>query len=176
MTRDKRGVGHRTKVALSTKIPKSWESFLRDDNNKTELFRLLGKSIGGLTVRGTQVCSTVDDGVVLSPASSSTEFLAPCNHKESDTRVFVHVADAVKQGFERIMVRTPDTDVVVLALSCFVKLKKDVKLWVHLKAGVTYHYIPIHEIAAVLGKMHSVKLNETLEGKNTNNLHFYRPR
>ena len=37
-TREKRGKGIRRKVAGQTKLPKQWMSFLRDPDNKTELF------------------------------------------------------------------------------------------------------------------------------------------
>ena len=39
--------------------------------------------------------------------------IAPCNHEEADTRMMVHVNDAVMQGFNKILIRTVDTDVVV---------------------------------------------------------------
>lgn len=39
-TREKRGCGARRRVAPTVKIPSNWKSFLRIDDNKTELFRL----------------------------------------------------------------------------------------------------------------------------------------
>ena len=43
----------------------------------------------------------------------SVDGLAPCNHEEADTRIIVHIADAVSRGYDQIIVRTVDTDVVV---------------------------------------------------------------
>ena len=40
-TREKRGSGQRRKVLLSTRIPSDWKGFLRVDDNKDELFKLL---------------------------------------------------------------------------------------------------------------------------------------
>ena len=40
-----------------------------------------------------------------------------CNHEEADTRIIVHVRDAVQKGAKHISVRTVDTDVVVLLVS-----------------------------------------------------------
>ena len=40
-TREKRGSGQRRKFLLSTRIPSDWKGFLRVDDNKDELFKLL---------------------------------------------------------------------------------------------------------------------------------------
>jgi len=42
-TRSKRGQGIRRRVKPDTIIPKNWSTFLRDDNNKTELFAFLAQ-------------------------------------------------------------------------------------------------------------------------------------
>ncbi|CAB3979703.1 Hypothetical predicted protein [Paramuricea clavata] len=44
-TRDRRGSGARHRVALSVKVPPNWKSFLRVNENKTELFRLLAEEV-----------------------------------------------------------------------------------------------------------------------------------
>lgn len=153
----------RTRVSLTTKIPAGWENFLRHDDNKTELFRLLALSIEKLQCNGVTLCSTLGDSVILSPKLENLlEGLAPCNHEEADTRLFVHVANAVKHGHRRVMVRTCDTDVVVIAVSCFHRLPSVEELWVHLKAGKKHTFLAIHEVAASLGKLkqvHSKKKN-----------------
>ena len=38
------------------------------------------------------------------------------HHEESDTRIMVHVADAFRQGFHKILSWRADTDLVVLAI------------------------------------------------------------
>ena len=48
--------------------------------------------------------------------------LAPCTHKEADTRILLHVADAVNQGHTKIQIHTVDTDVLVLAIAAVQKL------------------------------------------------------
>ena len=40
--------------------------------------------------------------------------LARCSHDEADTRMLLHAADAVHQGHQRIMLRTVDSDVLVM--------------------------------------------------------------
>ena len=44
-TRRKRGKGIRRKVEGNSQPPKDWDSFLRIDENKTELFRFLSHDI-----------------------------------------------------------------------------------------------------------------------------------
>ena len=42
--------------------------------------------------------------------------LCPCSHEEADTRLIVHLCDAAQHS-SRVMIRTVDTDVVVLAIA-----------------------------------------------------------
>ncbi len=42
--------------------------------------------------------------------------LAPCTHEEADTRILLHLEDSVKQQYNKALIRTVDTDVVVLAI------------------------------------------------------------
>jgi hypothetical protein len=41
--------------------------------------------------------------------------LSLCTHEEADTRIFIHVADAVHNGHTHILIRSTDSDVVILA-------------------------------------------------------------
>lgn len=43
--REKRGSGQRRKVLESTRIPQDWKGFLRVDENKDELFKLLANKV-----------------------------------------------------------------------------------------------------------------------------------
>ncbi|KAK3735626.1 hypothetical protein QZH41_007395 [Actinostola sp. cb2023] len=57
--REKRGSGQRRKVLLSTRIPSDWKSFLRVDDNKDELFKLLANKVVSLTIPdGKEIYST----------------------------------------------------------------------------------------------------------------------
>jgi len=58
---------------------------------------------------------TTGSGLVcISP--QDTSHLAPCDHEEVDTRMILHIADAVNKGFKKILLHTVDTDVVVLSV------------------------------------------------------------
>ena len=45
-----------------------------------------------------------------------------CNHEEADTRIMVHIRHALEQGAETVLVRTVDTDVVVILVGLFFDL------------------------------------------------------
>ncbi|KAK3920030.1 Chromosome-associated kinesin KIF4 [Frankliniella fusca] len=150
-TRKKRGDGVRMRVTLTTKVPKNWGRFLRDPNNKQELFGLIATHVVAFGVNGYEVYSTLDQEVLTSADRDVTGCLSPCNHEEADTRIMLHVQDAVQQGRERIMIRTVDTDVVVVAVSCVQKLTSLKELWIHIGTGANQKFLADHEIAESLG-------------------------
>ena len=49
--------------------------------------------------------------------------IQPCNQEEAEVRIFLHVEDAVQAGSSSIIIRTNDTDVVVLAVVYAAKAK-----------------------------------------------------
>ena len=54
----------------------------------------------------------------------TTWCLAPCTHEEAATRMFLHAADAVNQGHQRIILRTVDSDVLALATAMVQQLQQ----------------------------------------------------
>ena len=60
----KRGSGRRIIVKCSTPIPKNWQSFLRVDENKIELYQYLSQCISMLSTEGKEMYSTQDTNVV----------------------------------------------------------------------------------------------------------------
>ncbi len=155
-TRESRGAGTRQRVSPNTVIPANWKSFLRSDENKAALFVLLSRTIGDLTIEGVQVVSTLNNDVISStPVDRSG--IAPCNHEEADTRMILHSADGQKSGLSRIMIRTVDTDVLVLAIANVQKIGIE-ELWLAFGVGKHFRYIPAHQIASTLGFNMSVAL------------------
>ncbi len=69
----------------------------------------------------------VTDGqdVLCSSGQENLSQLSPCCHEEADTKIFVHCAHAASKGHNRIMIRTVDTDVVVLAIASYFRLLKN---------------------------------------------------
>lgn len=76
--------------------------------------------------------------------------LTPCTHDEADTRLLLHVLVATLLGHRRVVIRTNDTDVVVLAVSV-VNIIPVEELWVTYSSGKQLQNLAAHTIAATLG-------------------------
>ena len=122
-TRKKRGKGVRRRVSPSNTMPKNWKGFLRDGNNKTELFAFLAQQVIGITVEESKVVyATSKQNVLGSSCETDLSNVSPYTQEETDARLILHAADAEMQGKSKISIRTVDTDVVVLAVSFFSRM------------------------------------------------------
>ena len=89
-----RGQGSHRRVKSNLQVPTDWNSFLRHSDNKTELFLYLAQFIHKkLRPEGKTVIVTTGENALCWPPRN-TSLINPCNHKEADTRIFVHVRDA----------------------------------------------------------------------------------
>ena len=120
LTQQQRGKGPRTKVGDgSTPIPKhEWSSFLKNEENKKELFTFISTQISKNKMRGKLLLTTHFE-TVLSNQHCDLSKRQLCNHSEADTRILLHLAHAAEQGHTTAYVRTVDSDVVVLAVRFF---------------------------------------------------------
>lgn len=147
--REKRGSGQRRKVLASTRIPADWKGFLRVDDNKDELFKLLANKVVLLEVpEGKEIYTTHGESVLSATKRTDLGVLAPCTHEEADTRLMVHALDA-SRGHQRVRIRRNDTDVVVLAISVVSILQAD-EVWVTHGSGKMYKIflcMPVHACA-----------------------------
>ena len=78
-----------------------------------------------------------------------------CNHEEADTRILVHLQDALNSGATTCFVRTVDTDVVVIVAGKFHALLTDhpaADVWIAFGTGKNFIHIHINEICSALGK------------------------
>ena len=167
-TRQNRGKGVRRIVVPSAAIPKNWKDLLRVDDNKTQLFSLLSHQVTILQREGKAVYATDGHDALCSIAQIDLTGLVPCSHEEDDTRLFGHVADAVKKGYRKLLVRTVDTDVVVVAIATLNRTKPD-ELWVAFGTGGYFRFIPFHKVAAAVGprKSSTLPLFHALTGCDT---------
>ena len=121
LTQQKRGNGARIKVGDgSTPIPRhEWNtSFLKNEDNKKELFAFISKQLSTTELNGRLLLTTHLE-TVLSNKDIDLSSLEPCNHAEADTRIMLHLAHAAEQGHTIAYVRTVDSDVVVLTIHYF---------------------------------------------------------
>ena len=70
--------------------------------------------------------------------------------EEADTRMLLHMEDAMKQGYTKVSIRTVDTDVVVLAMAAAERLSID-QLWVAFCTGKSFRFLAADEMAQALG-------------------------
>lgn len=142
-----------------TPFPNNWKSFLALNENKAgmqnflseELIRLAsGKpyelvSSGGFT-EPTKIVSSIGRDV---DYMSST-------HEEADSRMIVHCKDAKRLDFERVVVSSKDTDVMVLLMHSHRHLPSEV----FMNRGTirSPSYAPIHEFV----KLHNNTILENL--------------
>ncbi|ELU07992.1 hypothetical protein CAPTEDRAFT_216620 [Capitella teleta] len=166
-TRERRGHGVRRRVVLKSRIPKMWKEFLCNDENKSDLFHLLSHAVNSLApVPGKEIYATLGADVLTT--SENISAISPCTHEEADTRVILHLHDAVQKGLKTAMIRTVDTDVVIIAASAFTTIKP-AKLWIAFGSGRNFRHLPVHEIVNCLGfsRCSSLPLFHAMTGCDT---------
>ena len=85
----------------------------------------------------------------------SNQAMSTCDHEEADTRVCVHIMDALDKGANKIYVRTVDTDVIVIVVGVFYELQRkcsDVDIWVAFGMGKHFQYHHINGICQYLSE------------------------
>ena len=103
-----------------------------------------------IDLQGKIFVTTFDETILAVPHSKDITSISPCTQEEADTRILLHVEDCAKEGLKKILIRTTDTDVLILAILCY--QMADVKeLWVGFGVGKHFKYIAAHEIATKLG-------------------------
>ena len=115
--------------------------------NKTEHFVFLAeKNVSINTVSG--IIVTKEEHAVSSKAID-TNLIAPCNHTEADTRIFLHAKHAALGGVKSVNI-TVTSDIVALSVAVFIELHGD-QLWMTFGKGKDLRWIPIHFIVRSLG-------------------------
>ncbi|KAG1707491.1 Degenerin del-1 [Nymphon striatum] len=151
-TREKRGKGVRRKVLGNNKIPGNWNSFLCDPTNKQELFSFLSDIIATAELpSGKVVAITCGEKVEM---NGGVHLMETCDHEEADTRILIHLQDALQHGATTCLVRTVDTDVIVILIGKFYYLLTicpSAEIWVAFGTGKDFRYININAVAQALG-------------------------
>ena len=148
-TRSKRGKGFRRRVAKSSTIPGNWKDFLHISENKTELFSFLARSVTSVEITADkQIVSTYHDGTLCSQPRD-TQGLAPCTHEEADTRIMLHLKDIVMEGNSKVLIKTVNTDVVVLAINA-VECLGIPELRIAFGGGTSFRFLAAHEMPNAL--------------------------
>ena len=65
--------------------------------------------------------------------------------------MLLHISNAAQHGHQQLLIRTVDSDVVVLAVFAISQLPARCELWVAFGTGKSFRYLAAHQIAACLG-------------------------
>ena len=95
-------------------------------------------------------CWFLDSSVI--SRNYDSQRLYPCDHEEADTRIALHWHYAVTQGATTILVRTVDTDLIVILVGLFSSLPSSVEIWVAFGVRRKFNYFSIKNICLALGE------------------------
>jgi len=140
-------------------VPTNWKCFLRDEKNKQELFHFLSTKIAAFSYpEGKKVFVTQGQDVLTNERLSE---MPSCDHEEADTRLVVHIVDALTKGQSTCLVRTVDTDVVIILIGkfyYFTTLNSDANIWVAFGSSKNFSFWHINTIFHNLGEEKSLGL------------------
>ena len=96
--------------------------FLKNNLNKTELNVYLAETLSAMTyLEGRQLFITNKEKVL----SNCGVAMGDCDHEEADTRMIIHIKHALSLGMTTIQVLSSDTDVIIILLGVYFKLRND---------------------------------------------------
>ena len=114
--------------------------------------------IDSFNLKEKQLIITVGESILSKPLLDNLDSISSCTHEEADTCMLLHACHAVHHGHEKLLIRTVDTDVVVLAVSVMQALGEQVELWVAFGTGKHFRYLAAHKVANRLGPKKAVAL------------------
>ena len=148
-------------LSASQKIPIQWKKFLSNSQNKENLLHFLVQEWSSRPYAATRLSA----GGSLFVTDGMTCYQLTCNrdgqllkqvvpelkssHEEADTRLILHAAHAGRSGHECIIIKSPDTDVAVLATAHSAQIHGTVLFLTGTKQR--RRYVNISKVAAELG-------------------------
>ena len=160
-TRENRGVGGRIKISGNLKIPLkiNFRDFLRNSQNKEELNGLISRTVGNSEFQSDQDVYITHQESVLH--SGPGLHMGVSKYEEADVRIMVHMKHALDCGHKKIIVRTSDTDVLVLIIGHFHEFNEiycGLHVIVDFGTGKTRKLSDVRGICEKLGKNKSIAL------------------
>ena len=83
-------------------------------------------------------------------------------HEEADTRLLLHAADANSSGYQRVVINSRDTNVLVLALGLLDRLEPEI--WFCSGTSKKRKYIPVHKILLPLQVVQNIIAFHAMSG------------
>ncbi len=100
-------------------------------------------AFGGTHMASGGLALTTDWSKCFICVNYSTQFLQDCDHEEADTRLALHLFDAINHGARNILVHTVDTDVIVILIGLFFDINSSAittTIWVAFGTGRNFRY------------------------------------
>ena len=154
LTREKRRKSTRRKV-----LPIYFAGFLQDATNKEELSNLSTEDVVKHDYPPSKHVYTTSGSHVKS--NSADISISANDHQETDSRICLNVDDALNEVAATILVRTADTDVVVILVAIFHDLAQHhpgMQLCVGFGTGKHFRYYRINSICQELGEEKALAL------------------
>ena len=163
-TRDKRGHICWQHVTGSAKVLREWQTFLKNADNKKELFTYLSSMLPDrkeLYITENDCVKHMGEGTPM----------GQCNHEEADTLILVPLLHALQTKSIGI-IHTGDIDIVVILLANhqqIISANPAADIWIYFHAGKSKRIINLNSIAANLGEetCKSLALFHTLTGSDS---------
>jgi len=138
--------------------PKVWKHFLASNDNKADLASYLSDYLIQNCQELPRNCELVIGGgfstMTEAKSSKRRHIKLHGNHEEADTRLILHLCEAVHMGYSRILVICNDTDVMLLLIHFLPHDASEV--WMICGSRQSHKSYPIHVIASKLSS--SVKI------------------
>jgi hypothetical protein len=170
-SRDKHGKqGHIYHILDNATIPRNWSQFLMTGTNKANLAAYYTDYIAehvGVTLEDDQTYYTSggisDIGKRMTVDGISDDDLLTSNQEEADGWIILHAITAANRGAHKIVVESPDTDVLVLLLHHRVAIRSEEIYLLTGRGGkhqLNTRYIPVHAIHDMLTQQqHAILLS-----------------
>ena len=121
----RRGTSQKILVNVNTRMPADFHDFLKNPDNKTQLFQVMLQVLSSdeaatkltdknliMIVEGKAVQLTSDGIHVHAEAIESLQ----STQEETDTRVILYLLYALEKGYKLAVVRSPDTDILMILM------------------------------------------------------------
>ena len=156
--RARRGAQQMCTIQITNKdmrVPKHWDDFLSNIHNKNELVKFLmgsWKSMSSQIPAGQTIVVSGEDVIALNDELLHTDHLIS-NHDEADTRLVLHASKLLKD-YETVVIRTVDTDILVIALHHYQnmvsELVQDRELIMWIGTGSHKRYLSVTQLNAAM--------------------------
>ena len=151
----------------SVKVLRDWQTFLKNADNKKELFTYLSSMLSTRQLPDRKELYITEDDCVKHLGEGTP--MGQCNHEEADTRILVHLLHAL-QTKSIGLIHTGDIDIVVILLANhqqIISANPAADIWIYFHAGKSKRTVNLNSIAANLETCKSLALFHTLTGSDS---------